>query len=370
MWRSKPLKRSRLRRPVTFGIGSLCATIAVVFGVVSAATIHPGDKVDVFVYNHPELSQQITVSSAGIISLPLAGDVNVAGLEPTDAASRVKSRLAPFVKLPAVQIRTLVEGTQVVVDGFDGGAVPLSPGESLVGVISYLQKNSKTNTVSPSDLTNVAVKRNGRVIGQYDVAALQVQGQSGPTLFPNDIVSIRNKPVAVNVRGAVKSPGIQYVAPGSTIASAIGAAGGPTEAAAPSLTIVTQNGKETVVPIGAPASAQVVATGTTIDVPNAANVQVIGNVEHQGVVQLRQDNTLLSALYLSGGPSRFGDIRKVTVMRGTQSTIYDITSLQKGDVRQNPPLQDGDIVYVPENHKIDFALLFQAINLGRTLRRF
>jgi protein involved in polysaccharide export with SLBB domain len=364
------LKRFQRRRPIASGVGSLCATIAMTCGVVSAATIHPGDKVDVFVYNHPELSQQVIVSSTGRISIPLAGDVDVAGLEPTDAALRVRSRLAPFVKLPAVQIRTLAEGTQVVVDGFDGGAVPLSPGESLVGVISYLQKNAKTDTVSPSDLTNVAVKRNGRVIGQYDVAALQVHGQSGPTLLPNDIVSIRNKPVAVNVRGAVKSPGIQYVAPGSTIASVIRAAGGPTEAAAPSLTKVTQDGKETVVPLGAPASAQAVATGTTIDVPNAANVQVIGNVEHQGIVQLRQDNTLLSALYLSGGPSRFGDIRKVTVMRGTQNMVYNITSLQKGDVRQNPPLQDGDIVYVPENHKVDFGLLFQAINLGRTLRRF
>ena len=94
MWRSKPLKRSRLRRLVAFGICSLFTTIAVTFGVVLAATIHPGDKVDVFVYNHPELSQQVIVTSAGTISLPLAGDVNVAGLEPTDAASRVKSNSA------------------------------------------------------------------------------------------------------------------------------------------------------------------------------------------------------------------------------------------------------------------------------------
>lgn len=364
------MKSFQRRNSIASGIGALFATVAVTCGVVSAAAIHPGDKVDVFVYNHPELSQQLVVSSAGRISVPLAGDVDVAGLEPTDAALRVKSRLAPFVKLPAVQVRPLTEGTQVVVDGADGGAVPFVPGESLVGVISYLQKNSKANTVSPSDLTDVAVKRNGRVIGQYDVASLQRQGQSGPTLLPSDVISIRNKPVAVTVRGAVKSPGIQYVSAGSTIASVIGNAGGPTEAAAPSLTKVTQDGKETVVPLGAPASAQVVASGTTIDVPNAANVQVIGNVEHQGIVQLRQDNTLLSALYLSGGPSRYGDIRKVTVTRGTKTMVYNITSLQKGDIRQNPPLQDGDIVYVPENHKIDFGLLFQAINGVRSLRRF
>ena len=58
------------------------------------AKIHPGDRVAVLVYNHPELSGQTTVDGSGHISLPLAGGVDTTNLDPSQVAQRVRYRLA------------------------------------------------------------------------------------------------------------------------------------------------------------------------------------------------------------------------------------------------------------------------------------
>ena len=63
----------------------------------AAASIHPGDRVAVLVYNHPELSEQTTVDGSGKISLPLAGGVDTTNLDPAQIAARVRYALKPYV---------------------------------------------------------------------------------------------------------------------------------------------------------------------------------------------------------------------------------------------------------------------------------
>ena len=43
------------------------------------------------------------------------------------------------------------------------------------------------------------------------------------------------------------------------------------------------------------------------------------------------------------------------------SEIMQATGLTHGAMENNPSLRDGDTVYVPEGHKIDFGLFWQAI---------
>jgi protein involved in polysaccharide export with SLBB domain len=83
-----------------------------------------------------------------------------------------------------------------------------------------------------------------------------------------------------------------------------------------------------------------------------------------GDVQLKNDMTLLSALYGADGIQKWADLKKVQVMHGSQRTTYDVTALTHGDVSQNPPLSDGDTVFVPEGHKIDWTPVFAALGVG------
>ena len=90
-------------------------------------------------------------------------------------------------------------------------------------------------------------------------------------------------------------------------------------------------------------------------VPTAPRVNVVGTVTNPGVVTLRLDSSLLSALYTAGGPLKAANLKDVQVERDGKTTSYDVTQLTHGNMSQNPQLQDGDLVMVPMGHKIDFS---------------
>jgi protein involved in polysaccharide export with SLBB domain len=119
--------------------------------------------------------------------------------------------------------------------------------------------------------------------------------------------------------------------------------------------ILLQRGGETQsLALGDPIFAQPAQNGDVITVPQAPRVTVVGLVVTPGVVSLKTDNTLLSAVYTAGGPSKFADLRNVEIVHGDVKTSYNIVSLTHGDTSQNPVLHDGDTVIVPRNHGIDF----------------
>lgn len=60
--------------------------------------------------------------------------------------------------------------------------------------------------------------------------------------------------------------------------------------------------------------------------------------------------TLVEALNLAGGPTPEAALQDVQVVRDGQTTRYDLLQLlQRGDLRQNVLLRDGDIVFIPSN---------------------
>jgi polysaccharide export outer membrane protein len=59
----------------------------------SMPTLGPGDEVEINVYGAPDLSEHTRVSSAGDISMPLIGDVRVAGLSSTGAQRAIEEEL-------------------------------------------------------------------------------------------------------------------------------------------------------------------------------------------------------------------------------------------------------------------------------------
>src|SRR5260221_13028892 len=53
----------------------------------------PGDSVSVQVYGQPDLSTTVYVGDDGTVSVPLAGNIQVAGLSPSQASSRIEAAL-------------------------------------------------------------------------------------------------------------------------------------------------------------------------------------------------------------------------------------------------------------------------------------
>jgi len=75
--------------------------------------IGPGDALQIFVWDQPELSTSVQVRPDGKISTPLVEDLQAAGRSPTALAREIESVLGEYVRSPVVT---------VIVQGFVGEA--------------------------------------------------------------------------------------------------------------------------------------------------------------------------------------------------------------------------------------------------------
>lgn len=82
----------------------------------------------------------------------------------------------------------------------------------------------------------------------------------------------------------------------------------------------------------------------------AVQVYVVGHAVRPGTYTLSAMSTLVNALFTSGGPDASGSMRNIQVKRGgktvTTFDVYDM--LINGDKSKDVPLEDGDIIYIPE----------------------
>lgn len=82
----------------------------------------------------------------------------------------------------------------------------------------------------------------------------------------------------------------------------------------------------------------------------AVQVYVVGHAVRPGTYTLSAMSTLLNALFTSGGPAESGSMRNIQVKRNGQTvTTFDTYDMIiKGDKSRDVPLQDGDVIYIPE----------------------
>jgi polysaccharide export outer membrane protein len=66
--------------------------------------IGPGDSLQVFVWNHPELSVTVPVRPDGMISTPLIENMSADGKTPSQLARDMEKALAEYVRSPTVNV--------------------------------------------------------------------------------------------------------------------------------------------------------------------------------------------------------------------------------------------------------------------------
>ncbi len=345
--------------------------------------MHPGDKITVTVYNHPELSGDHTVDAAGNVALPVAGTVSALNTEPDVLAKRVQERLSPFVRYASVDVQLALQNTSIFVAGGPVGVLPYAPGMTIATIVDYLNvqapvamsqatnaQNISQHAASqgaldlengPIDFHRVRVLRDGSPLGTYDILALRAAGNPGPALLPNDTIALQNKPIAVNVTGEVQRPGTAYLNDAEPLSVAIEQAGGLTETSTQSGILLYRDAVAKTVSIGSPEFAQPALSGDRIVVPRAVRVDVLGNVVKPGDTLLRGNSTLVSAIYYAGGPSKYANLKAVTVLHAGTRAQYNLANIQKGKTGDNPVLADGDVVEVPQGSTFEWGDLWGAI---------
>lgn len=206
-------------------VGLFVLTAAVTAWAQGAAA-KPGDKlgagdtVHVTVFQQPDLTTDARVSERGTISMPLVGEVKLAGLSASQAGAQIAADLknGKFLNHPQVTVAvTTVRSRQVNVLGMvpRPGRYPLDDTSSQLSDVI-----AAAGGVAAGGSDVVTVIREGRP-QKVDVMAKAFELKNG------DTIQVERAPVFY-IYGEVTRAGAYRVEPGMTVMQALAAGGGIT----------------------------------------------------------------------------------------------------------------------------------------------
>jgi polysaccharide export outer membrane protein len=154
--------------------------------------IGPLDKLSVRVFGVEELSLDVQTDAGGRFSYPLIGEVQAAGLQPSDLARQIETRLAGnFVRNPQVTVNlTESVSSLVTVDGQvkQPGRFPVIGNMTLMQAVAVAGGNSEF-----AKLDDVVVFRTvdgKRYAGLYNLRAIRRGNYADPQIYGNDVVVV------------------------------------------------------------------------------------------------------------------------------------------------------------------------------------
>jgi polysaccharide export outer membrane protein len=240
-------------------------------------------------------------------------------------------------------------------------------------------------TLDTGDVIAVVVLRHGQFSGEYTVPPdgnvvfpgvgnLQVRGQTLQGLAdtlrerlsqrlrnPEVFVSLKQaRPQLVFVEGQLNRPGAYPIQPGWRVADAVAAAEGLK--ILPERTVATLIRGEQTMPVDLPAilhrgdqrTNYPLQPGDLLSVQQkpAIRVAILGEVKRPGNYDLDADVRAIQAIAQAEGVTEFAALKRAFIDRQGTIIPFDLyQSSVQGDTREsnNPPLQDGDVIVVPQN---------------------
>lgn len=217
------------------------------------AAIAPGDMLDVSEYHTPEFHSQVRVATDGTVTLPLIGDIHVAGLSEKSAAQAIEKSLVAKGML----LHPLVS---VVVTVYAGQDVSVLGEVKRPGIYPYTMHHRLLDLISAASglapdagsLVDIIHRNDPKKLHPValDPSGTAAAGIHNPELRPGDTVEV-SRAGLVYVIGDVVRPGGFPVDPsqGLTVVQALSLAWGPSQTAATTkaLLIREQKGGRTVV---------------------------------------------------------------------------------------------------------------------------
>jgi len=194
--------------------------------------IASGDQLRIRIWGQVNFSANLLVSRAGEIYLPKVGAVHVAGLTLAQAQDHLHEALDRIYRNFELSVDLgEIHSIQIYVTG-----EARRPGEYTVSALSTLV-DAVFSSGGPSNagsMRQVELKRDGKVIADFDLYALLVNGdKTGDTqLQPGDVLFIPATGPQVALLGSVRQPGIYELRglgpSGNSLGAALQAAGGRT----------------------------------------------------------------------------------------------------------------------------------------------
>ena len=163
--------------------------------------LQPGDELDIRFYYNPELNTSVLIRPDGRISLPLANEVQAAGLTPSSLTQRLRTSFEQELRRPELTVIVRAFNSQRV---FVGGEVQ-SPGVvQALGPLTVLQSVTQAGGFKETArLGEVLVIRRDPsqpdpIVIPVDIASVVdgTQTNQDIALMPFDVVYVPKSPIA------------------------------------------------------------------------------------------------------------------------------------------------------------------------------
>lgn len=216
---------------ILFGIFAVLLAWSMGSAQAGEMVLGGGDVVRISVYGNPDLGVETRVSDSGFITMPLVGQVSVAGLSAAMAEAKIANMLqrGGFVKNPQVNLLvTVLTSQQVSVLGQvnRAGRYPIDGPRSVLDLLAL------AGGISPDggDVVTVIRKRNGKAIKeQVDTADVTRSADmtGNADVQAGDIIFVDRAP-RFYIYGEVQRPGQLRLERQMTVLQALSAGGGLT----------------------------------------------------------------------------------------------------------------------------------------------
>lgn len=153
--------------------------------------IGPLDSIAVDVFNVPDLTRELRVDSAGRVTMPLVGEIDVRGRTSSEVARTIEQALVGFVKNPQVTVSVRASVSQVVtVDGAvsEPGLYPVTNQTTLMRAIASAK--GLTEFGKEDDVVVLRTVNNQKMAGLYNIGAIRRGVYDDPAIYANDVVVV------------------------------------------------------------------------------------------------------------------------------------------------------------------------------------
>jgi polysaccharide biosynthesis/export protein len=157
--------------------------------VSSGYLLSPGDKLRVSVYKDPQSSlDSVQVRPDGKITMPLIGDIEAAGLPPSELRDGIAKALKQYVNDPVVTV-IVIEATAptvfVVGEVNHPGSVTLQPGMTVLQVLAVAG-----GLKDFADAGNIRILRKGAPTIQFNYRDAMKGNGSNPRVQAGDTIAV------------------------------------------------------------------------------------------------------------------------------------------------------------------------------------
>jgi len=349
--------------------------------------IMPGDRLRITIMEEPEGNKVYAVAGDGAIDFPMIGRVRIVDLTIREAAELIEKQLEKDFFRDAtvtVQVSEFVEGAILVVGEVNRPATIPFSGDQILTLVEVITQCGGLTDNAAGDAVRILRWKMGagmeRQIVTVDVQSMfdDLNFSGDQFLRPRDIILVPSVGEAGGNRreilalGEVGNPGFHPYSDGMDMIRAITRIGGVTHAAKMNaVRILRSDGKGgyTAIPVdlsrllgGADMRMNIaIEPGDIIFAPSSAQathgqIYLLGAVARPGAIPLSMDHdmTLARTILATGGFSEYANEGKVKIIRtapdgSKQTLVINVGKILKtGAFEDDVPLQNGDVVIVPE----------------------